>query len=189
MTWLEFISSVLSSIIWPATVMLVVILLRGPLVELIPLLKRLKVRDIEIEFGAGLERAKAVAQIAIPQDMRVTDTESREQLGFDSVGSFPRSAVLEAWIMLEDAAVRAIGARTNSTKLGWLRRKPNELPDSLTKLDLLDPDQVGLFKELRNLRNAAAHAIEMPLTDVEALDYVTTAASMAKLLETKAGTL
>ena len=54
MDWLQFLSSVVGSLAWPATVLALVVLLRAPVTRVLLTLTRLKYKDLELDFGREL---------------------------------------------------------------------------------------------------------------------------------------
>lgn len=61
---LTFISELIKSLAWPVAIIILVILLRKPIVELIPLLRRLKYKDLELEFSQEVTELKAEVEAA-----------------------------------------------------------------------------------------------------------------------------
>jgi len=56
---LTFISELIKAVAWPVTAIALVVLLRKPIVELIPLLRRLKYKELELEFAQEVSELKA----------------------------------------------------------------------------------------------------------------------------------
>ena len=56
MDWLTFIAEMVKSLAWPAFLFFTVLVFRKPLVELLPGLRRLRIKEIEIEFNRELRR-------------------------------------------------------------------------------------------------------------------------------------
>src|ERR1700758_4738326 len=65
---LGFVAQVISSLAWPVTAIICVLLLRRYLVDLIPLLRRVKYSDVEISFGkevAELTKSTDASQVPV----------------------------------------------------------------------------------------------------------------------------
>ena len=184
MNWLEFASSVVRSLAWPIALVVVIVLLRRPLSELLPALSRMKLRDVEFEFSRGLERAQIVTASAIPKDLQVPITEGARPRKEGTASTFPRGVLLDAWIKLQESAIKLCRVRFPDRPVGQLR-DTRQLVATLSDTGELSTEQIALFEELRNLRNVAAHSANLPLSDVDAIKYVASAASLGKLIESK----
>ena len=66
MTRLEFIAAVIDSLAWPAVVIMTVVLLRRPLAGLLPLLRRVKYKELEVEFAQEVKELRQEAEAALP---------------------------------------------------------------------------------------------------------------------------
>ncbi len=55
MDWLTFLATIIQAVAWPVTIVAIAYLLRKELRALIPLLTKLKYKDIELEFGRRVE--------------------------------------------------------------------------------------------------------------------------------------
>ncbi|MGH2397987.1 MAG: hypothetical protein ACRDFW_13640 [bacterium] len=66
MDWLTFIARVIDAAAWPVTVFVILLLLRKPLSGLIPLLQRLKYKDLELEFGRQIQEVRQEVQAELP---------------------------------------------------------------------------------------------------------------------------
>ena len=85
----QFIIELLDKALWPVVILALVLIFKSSLSKLIPLAKKLKFKDLEIEFGAALQQASAQANTALPyQDPR------KERLS-ELVDKLPNSTVLE----------------------------------------------------------------------------------------------
>lgn len=184
MNWLEFVSNIVRSLAWPLTLLIAVLLLRKPLGELLPSLRKMKLRDVEFEFIRGLERAQVVTAAAIPKELQVPVGESPPQSGDRRLGAFPRGALLDAWIQVQDSAIRLVRARFPDRSVSQLN-DTNHLVAALRDTGELTTEQIALFEDLRNLRNVAAHSAHLPLSDIDAIKYVASAASLRKLIVSK----
>ena len=94
----------------------------------------------------------------------------------------PRAAVVEAWRVVELAvlnAVRAIGGESflNATSIPQAIRL-------LERNESVDRHVISVLRDLRELRNEAAHAPEFALTKESAIEYAITAAAVARYLGT-----
>lgn len=170
MSGLQFLASIVSSLAWPATVIIAVVILRKPLRELLPLLQKLKYKDLEFEFGKRLQEVTAeVAQLpgySSPSKASLTESPAAK-LALLS----PRSAIIEAWRDVESttlAAAHGLGEPFFQQNRPLLVSAMN----ALERAGKLDAYFVDVLDGLRELRNEAAHAPDFAVTVQEALDYV-----------------
>lgn len=184
MNWIEFISSIVSALAWPATVIILVVILRKPLKGLIPLLQRMKYKDFEMEFGRKLAEAREEAGVEgeTPIDAEPTPEEARiNELARVS----PRAAVTEAWRWVELASLEA--ART---LLGDKFRHKTFTFHAIRKLEQderIDRRAVLLLHDLRGLRNDAVHSPEFAISADTALEYAQMARQLVGYLKTVGG--
>jgi len=173
----------LDILIWPLLILIIVLIFKKQLIEAVESLSKIKYKDIEIEFNKKLKDAeekasalklpgkKEIEKISEPFTLQL----STEKL-FELAKSYPRSAVTESWLIVEDSARRAAidkgidisKFRSNSMAIQKLIRN-SELPE----------ETFELYNDLRKMRNAAAHAIEFEIDQKEATRYVDLALSLA----------
>lgn len=165
MDTLAFVASVISSLAWPMTTVVALILMRKQLIELIPGIRRLKYKDFEVDFGEKLQKIEeSVRTIETPQSAKMqlpADVQpeplpqTQEELFNRLVGLSPNAAILESWRNVERTLdfyfdFRGIERpRSAQTIGGHLDHDPN-----------FPPQLVAAYQELRLLRNRAAHSTE-----------------------------
>ena len=66
MDWLAFVASVIGSLAWPSVLLIIFMLLRKPLYGLLPLLQKLKYKEIEVEFTRRVEEVSAEVVQELP---------------------------------------------------------------------------------------------------------------------------
>ena len=159
---LTFIATIIGSLAWPATLLVAIFMMRRPIAELLPSLRRLKYKELEVDFGKELEKIEAVmdtvevkakpkGELPVevePEPLPKTRTELLERLAELS----PSAAILESWRNVERTldiyfSRRGIERpRSGQTILGHLDYDPN-----------FPPQLVSAYQELRLLRNRATH--------------------------------
>ena len=189
MDWLTFFANLVGALAWPAVVVVALLLIKNELPAIGQLIRKIRYGDLEVEFGESVKVVKDKSTSMLPApapNARLSGgplQEQRDRLAFLSELA-PRSAILEAWLQIESAAVDLIrkqGVDSFRTLPG-----PTRLRDHLKKLQVLSPEQVSIFEELRELRNEAVHSVDAAF-DVDAVsDYVDSALLMAAYLESKA---
>ena len=116
MDWLQFIASIIDSLAWPGAILAAVILLRRPLSALLPLLRRLKYKDFEVEFDRKVRKLREEAVAALPPLPKTVPSQIPEETALiELVSVAPRAAVLESWLLVESAARRVLAAERLGT--------------------------------------------------------------------------
>ena len=169
---LTFISSIIESLSWPAAIVLLACLLRKPLSALLPNLKRVKYRGVELDFRDELQKLEGQAKTAglqIAQEPQERDTGPRRSE--DSIAEaarlatdFPEPAVGVAWIAVEQELTNAVVRMDISPDI----RPSKVAAKNITLLrehGCIDADTGDVLDRMRRLRNAAVH----PKTYVERL--------------------
>jgi uncharacterized protein YutE (UPF0331/DUF86 family) len=153
MDWLQFLSSILASLAWPAAVVICVLLLRRELIQVMRRLRRIKYGDAEAEFGERLEEVEEdIAQLPVPVSPEPEVVE--RQLEYKGLDRFSNSSqVFVSWLAVESAILNL--ART----AGLLQ--PNmpsyTAAELLLRNQLIDRSTFRAIQELRELRNIAVH--------------------------------
>lgn len=177
-----FVVELIKALAWPGVVLTVVLLLRKQLRALLPLLTKLKYKDLELAFGREAAEARAEAAELPPPPGRTLAQLPPVSLAVQRLLTVsPRSAVIEAWREVEEAARDvAISRQVMQPGLGTI--PPGKLANVLAAHNILQPPHLGLFHDLRALRNQAAHVPEFALSDEAARDYVGAAARLIEFL-------
>ncbi|GGO73111.1 hypothetical protein [Bowmanella pacifica] len=182
MDWMQFIIGLLDKLVWPAVVVFVVVLLRKPLTQLVPLLKKLKYKELEFEFGRELKAVSKHAAGAFPELKR-----DQKTLLIASADHLPNAAILESWAVVDDAAERLIRTTRRDIDLNVTTRY-KLLQDLLIKDKWLDTKKSKLFDELRQLRNKVAHAVGYEVGTAEAIQYIELCFTLVEHFNTLIGT-
>lgn len=184
MNTLAFIASLVSSLTWPAAVLVIVFLLRKPLRGLIPLLRRLKYGDLELDFEQRIEDLQEeVAEELAPAPATLGLPPSKVA---EIAKVSPRSAVLESWREVESAAVEL--ARQRGIPLpDQYSRRPFQVIRSLEKEHAISSSTSSAIHELRALRNEAVHVPDFSFDVDSALSYDAVARRVASTLRSSTG--
>lgn len=177
---LTFLSELVKSLAWPVAAIVLVILLRKPIVELIPLLKRLKYKELELEFSLEVKELKAEVDAITKEKGEVppSDSTDSEQL-LDLVSFSTRAAIMEAWLEVESAAVTTASSFWGTPSSSAFKNMP-KLGEYLLQCKAIDQKQLVVFNKLRQLRNKAAHAQDLDLSENDARSYVQLASDLAR---------
>jgi hypothetical protein len=158
---LTFIAAITKALAWPATIIVVVILLRHQLRSLVGDLRRLKYKDFEADFGKSLELATVEADKAglppLPPKSEALGATLITGPRFERLAqASPRAAILDTWLDLE-AAVRELASKHNVPASEQVSVRA--LAQQLHIQEVLSQSDLKLFDTLRHLRNAAAHSL------------------------------
>lgn len=188
MDLLTFISEITDSLVWPIVAVVALFLLKKPLSELIPLLRKLKWKDFEAEFGREIEGLRSRVNQALPEVPGVVPSEPTIGLivqKFSQLAELsPRSVVLEAWKEVESEALQT--AQRNEIPLNYYRPlSPVVIGRALTQGEILEENQLEIFNILRTLRNKVAHAEEFAFSKDDALEYADMADRLIRYLRSR----
>ncbi len=184
MDWRTFAAEVIKALAWPLTLVGVLLALRRPLLALLPLVTRLRYKDLEFDFSRRLEEASAEAAALAAGAAGAAGGAGEPAASGDLLAlarTSPRAAILEAWIRLEAAALDAARRRGAPDPVSHLRA-PTRLIEALEEGGVLDARQAAVFHDLRSLRNSAAHALNFTPAPETAADYVRLAARLEQSL-------
>jgi hypothetical protein len=184
MDWKTFIANIISSAAWPLVVVFLIYQLKDRLAELLPRLKRLKHKDTELEFAERLNEL-AIDSEASKEKAKALEKrpEIDEQYKFliRLSGISSRSAVIESYRVLENAAAKAV-ARAYPE----LEREKTVSHSQIQKLlrdKILDKMDIYQYAELTQLRNQAAHMEDFEMENMLIEVYIELALTLANEIE------
>lgn len=151
MDWLQFVSSVVGSLAWPAAVIAVIVLLREPLGKLLPLIRTLKYKEWQIDVGQELDAVKESVEATTDQPGIPAEEPTPVFLQLAQID--PRAAVLSAWAPVE-LALKDLGMKHAIYKVGM---PTYLLAESLLKAEVIDYMTYNVLSRLKRIRNEAVH--------------------------------
>ncbi len=176
MDWLTFISSLIGSLSWPLAIFAVAFLFKSQVQDLMNNLTRLKWRDVEAEFGEQVDLIRDEVQEA-GDDPKFRDEPVEPRL-IQLAEEHPHLAVLEAWKQLEkaiiDLSVRKLNNPRQLNALGHI--------EAVQKSDLLPPSMARAIREIREVRNRAAHDVGFSISRGRAYILLDTIADVVGFL-------
>lgn len=178
-----FIAALVKSLAWPAMVLILVLLLRKELRGLIPLLTKLKYKDIELEFGRKVEQLQARVAVELPEPKAPALPPGPLERMARLAEASPRAAVLEAWRELEVAATERVRRAVIAAGGDPSKMRPPEVLSELQKDKTLSRTAAEMLPVLRELRNRAAHAPEFAISSESALNYANVVSRITRELE------
>ncbi len=185
MDTLTFIAEIVGHIAWPVTAIIIFMILRKPLLRLLPAIQRLRFHDVVLDFNQQVQSLAVEARRQLPPlHGAMSNGENLRAKWIELAQSSPRAVVLEAWLRLEEAAIEA--ARRHGLNLKSVeQRAPLILGQALEEAAILDGETPGIYHQLRNLRNAAAHASDFAFTPESAIEYADLAARLTEYLQNR----
>ena len=184
MDWLQFFSSVVGSLAWPAAIVACVLIFRQKLAELMPMLS-LKYMGFEASFRLD-QAEKEAAELPLPPASPEAQPTPEEKDNFQKIAQLsPRAAILEVRTEIEDtlrnvATGIPVSNQINSTA-GLTRLLRNR--------DVIDHQTSALLDDLRVIGNQAAHNSNAMFSVEDALRYKALADRViAQLRSVKSGT-
>lgn len=174
---LQFIVEIVKALAWPVVFLVMFYALRGPFAALIPLIEELKYKDFVVKFRAALEQAKFEALPSAEPEPQALEAmkngafaQQRKDL-YKAATLVPTAAVLQAWSILEEAALSKI-SELGLMPTGGGVRGSSRLAHALLDKSAITLEDFKLFHSLRELRNQAAHKPDAGLTARDAEAYV-----------------
>ncbi|MBN2342822.1 MAG: hypothetical protein JXX29_19845 [Deltaproteobacteria bacterium] len=162
----EFILAIIDKLLWPVTVVTALLVLRKPLDVLIPKATKVKIKDVELEFGKALDAVEENAAKAFPELKG-----NRRSVILSTAASMPSTAVLDAWKAVDAVAESLLVQEVPALNL-QVSERYKLMEETLLERGLLDVKKGKLFSELRQLRNKVAHATRFQVGQTEAARYV-----------------
>jgi len=187
MTLFEFISSIISSLAWPAIVLIIVFILKNPLSKILISLTNFRYKDLEMEFERLKSSAEALPETIenkiIPENERIIYSSIEEQIT-DIAPRSPEGAILIAWSTIEAAVSSAVMRLAISPEPPSYRSVIHNI-ENLKKYTDIDNTVFAILDDLRVVRNQVAHARDgrYKVSVEQALSYGKTAEKIIKILQ------
>ena len=163
MNLLTFFSSVIDSLAWPIAVIFIVFMLKKPLGTLLPKLRNLKYKDLELDFGKELKKIEDKAKKVLPPESKPKRIKEKPKERNSAqiikeaerlFEEFPEPAVALAWSAVEVELMEAINRTASSPDYPpYNSAQKNAM--HLNKAGYLGEDKIDLIKRMTILRNIA----------------------------------
>jgi hypothetical protein len=170
---------ILKVVAWPATVIWLGHMFRFEFRLLIGRVTLIKHGATEFGFKEGLKEAESLTlQSPIPLVQSKRDIENEEMLLRIAEVS-PRAAVVEAWTLIENAAVKKGLAKGTNIQRVYTKHVIEHLQDS----GKFSPENLSLIEKLRQMRNSATHMPDFAINQDEAKRYLKLAVKAAEAIK------
>ena len=155
---LEFLASIVDSLAWPGTTLVlawvIVAMFEKPLVELIHRVRKISHGDSVVEMSEQIQQLK----VEMSESVQQLETESLPPIGISQRDHFtirndPRALPIEAWLRAESAARQLLLAKDVDDEIG----SPSEVLRRLRSENLIRQLEYDALRTLLNMRNSAVH--------------------------------
>ncbi len=174
MDWLTFIAAIIKAAAWPGATLAIALIFRTELRALLAKIRKGKVGPAEFEFEQDVKVLTEQAPMgALPPPPVSSPTISLATTN-------PRAAIVEAWLGVETAVQRLAHQRAN---IGFTSRNPSSAFRFIENSGLLTATDGALYRDLRALRNQAAHDPEFSPSPESVIEFVQLAQGLKGRLE------
>ena len=158
MDLLEFLASIVDSLAWPVSTLLlawvIVAVFKKPLVELIHRVRKISHGDSVVEMSEQVQQLK----VELSESVQQLETESLPPIGISQRDRFtirndPRALPIEAWLRAESAARQLLLANDVNDEIG----SPSEVLRRLRSENLIRQLEHDSLRTLLSMRNRAVH--------------------------------
>jgi len=173
-----FITKLVESLAWPISVIAILILLRNPIYQLIPLIRKFRYKEFEFEFSEKLNEIKQESKEMAIENFEESKNERLEKY-LSLLEISPKSAIVEAWSNLEKALIEC-GIRNGLVKEMNSSKSITGRAILLQEKGIISENQLKMFSSLQTLRSRAIHNEEtFEVSTQNAKEYVGTALLLA----------
>ncbi|AZQ83860.1 hypothetical protein EKO29_07365 [Colwellia sp. Arc7-635] len=95
-----FTTEIVKALAWPVSAITLVFLLRKPIIDLVPLMKKLKYKELELEFSQEMKALKSDVTINSVKDAQAVSSSTNSK-ALDLLSFSARAGIMEAWIEVE----------------------------------------------------------------------------------------
>lgn len=157
----EVAASIIDSLAWPLTTILLVVLIivvfEKPLTELIARVRTISVKDLTVELAAQLRRTQAR-----PTEPTVITPRAQDAIRHD-----PLAAIIESWMLVESHGRLLLLDHDTAEDPG----SPRTLLRMLLDASIVDANGYTILTGLLNIRNIAVHSRQGNITAEVAQSY------------------
>lgn len=153
----QFVSSLIDSLAWPAAVVWMAFLLKGPVAKLIPRVRTFKYGEFQVDIGEKLEEAKELVSAIDTTGAQESHEVEDRSVAFQSIAETnPRTAILIAWTPVE-VELTKLAAKAGVTMTPGMPTRIQLKP--LEEEGLLNRHLVDTIAKLQSIRNAATNVL------------------------------
>lgn len=180
---LDFISHLVSSLAWPATILTAIFLLRRHIQTLVPLVRTVKYSDVEIRFGQEVAELKRVTDIGELPNAKEPAEDGQWKTLIRMAELRPRTAIRGAWNEV-DSSMRRLAKAKQVQIADAAESMPMVIGAILLNQGFISNTQYELMQKLRLLGHEAERAEPEGITADSAAEYVGLALRLAASIDT-----
>lgn len=150
--------TIADKLIWPVTLILIILILKKAISDLIPKLKKLKYKDFEMEFEREASQIRAEIERDIPEiqkEEEPAEKEEKPKILFSLATVPPEQRIINSWKQIEEETFSLM--KRKDIPIG----KNETIRAAATKLlsnNILNQESVDALLDLAAFRNKVSHA-------------------------------
>lgn len=160
MSGLEFTASAIGSLAWPVAAIIIGAIFHKQIADLLAKIRKVNWGDASVELSEQLDRVEDKSR-EVPGDPAVDLTLPDVRLQ-QLIAISPSAAILDSWGMVERLLYQLGDDKSLSSKE---MRNPLAIGHSLLRQKRITPAVFEMLRDLRGIRNAAAHHQDVTATD------------------------
>ena len=169
---------IIKALAWPLSVTWLGYIFRSEVRLLLNRMSSFKYKDVEASFERELAEAENNAKRIITSVAPSSQDLSQKEQLFRISEVSPRAAVVEAWTLIETAAIK--NGLISGTAIQ--RTNPKMIVEYLVKSGEFSPESINLIEQLRRIRNQASHMSDFEISQNEAERYLDLAVQSAGVI-------
>ncbi|MFT5593972.1 MAG: hypothetical protein ACI8SR_002359 [Oceanicoccus sp.] len=176
---MEHFVEIVKALAWPVAAIWIGYIFRAEVRQLLGRVSTFKYKDVEASFEKSLMEAEQSAKNIENPKVEETDSELTQKDQLLRIAEVsPRAAVVEAWTIIETAAMK------NGLSMGSVVKhtSPKMILDHLKSSGKFSDESLELINRLRQIRNKASHLPDFAVTQTEAERYLDLAIKSAAVI-------
>ena len=174
--WLSFLAAVTKAVSWPIVVIAVIFVLKRNISDLLSSLggrlEKAKGGGFEFTFGKAIDQVEETLPAAEVNEISEPISPQKVEAVSELAQLPPAYIVSQAWLKLEEAIRDAASIPERSPGIRRAAYRVTDYIELARREGLLQDDEVPAVRQLRELRNQAAHARDPGITVTDALRYL-----------------
>lgn len=174
----------IDALAWPVAILMLAFGFRTEFRKILGRMSKFKYKDVEATFEHELAQIETRSELYSESQKELPASTPAEKSGYAQLLRIaevsPRAAITEAWREMELAVgqiAESMGMNSSNPFNGLMALR------SLVQQDRIDSSLLEDYNRLRKLRNHAAHADELEISQTEAERYAALAIEMAGFLK------
>lgn len=179
MDWKTFTVEMVSSVVWPATVLVLALVFRGPVSRLLNKIRHIKHNNTELLLGQIMNQQEPISQ-NLKSGTASEESEAqedRESFFFSLAKSAPKVAILEAWDLVQNEAEAAISRAPKEIKVYGIPDVERWIRD-----ELLSTNDLEKYRKLKLAHSIVSHSDDLELSKFVVQPYIRNAIEVANAL-------